>query len=93
MDAFLQFVGTTGLSTSFIGLLLFVYFAVRKQEATVRTDQIETIERLKADIQELDAARDKAIALVDTLRDESFVHQREVSRLTAKLYKLGSDES
>ena len=92
MDAFLQFVGSTGLSTSFIGLLLFLYFTMRKQEAAIRTEQIDTIERLKTDIQELDAARDKAIALVDKLRDESFEHQREVSRLTAKLYKLGSDE-
>lgn len=92
MDAFLQFVGSTGLSTSLIGLLLFIYFTVRKQEAVVRADQIATIERLKVDIQELDAARDKAVALVEQLRDEKFEQQQEVARLTAKLYKLGSDE-
>lgn len=93
MDAFLQFVGSAGLSTSFIGLLLFIYFTVRKQEAVVRADQIDTIGRLKADIQELDAARDKAVALVDKLREENFERQLEVSRLMAKLYKLGSDGS
>lgn len=92
MDAFLQFVGSTGLSTSFIGLILFLYFSLRKQEAAIRAEQIATIERLKQDIQELDAAKDKAIALVDKLRSESSDHQREISRLTAKLYKLGSDE-
>lgn len=93
MDAFLQLVGTAGLPTSFIGLLLFMYFSMRKQEATVRAEQIATIERLRAEIVELDAAKDKAVAIADKLRTDAFEKDLEIARLIGKLYRHGFDGS
>lgn len=93
MEAFLQLVGSAGLPTSFIGLMLFLYFTVRKQEATVRAEQIATIERLRADVVELEAAKDKAEAIAERLRGDMLDKDREIARLVGKLFRLGSDDS
>lgn len=89
MDAFLQLVGSAGLPTSFVGLLMFLYFSVRKQEATVRADQVATIERLKAEIVELDSAKDKAVAIADKLRADVNAKDVEIARLLIRLARLG----
>lgn len=93
MDSFLQLVGSAGIPTSFVGLLLLLYFSVRKQEATVRAEQLATIERLKIDIVELDAAKDKAEALIKQLRTDNAEQHLEIVRLKARLIRLGNDEN
>lgn len=93
MDAFLQLVGSAGIPTSFVGVLLLLYFSVRKQEATVRAEQLATIERLKSDIVELDAAKDKAEALIEQLRTDNAEQHLEIVRLKANLIRLGEDET
>lgn len=91
MDAFLQIIGSAGLPTSFVGLMLFLYFSVRKQEATVRAEQIATIDRLRADIVELDSAKDKAVAVADKLRADVNARDIEIARLLIRLTRLGDD--
>ena len=93
MDALLQLVGTAGFPTSFVGVLLFLFFFMRKQEAEVRAVQIASIERLRADVVELDAAKDKAVAIAEKLRSDVNDKDVEIARLVAKLYSLGSDGS
>lgn len=93
MDAFLQLAGTAGLPTSFVGVLLFLFFYMRKQEAEVRAVQVASIERLRADVVELDAAKDKAVAIAEKLRTDVNDKDVEIARLVAKLYSLGSDGS
>lgn len=92
MDAFLQIIGSAGLPTSFVGLLMFLYFSVRKQEASVRAEQVATIERLRAEIIELDSAKDKAIAIADKLRADVNAKDVEIARLMVRLAKLGDTE-
>lgn len=93
MDAFLQLAGTAGLPTSFVGVLLFLFFYMRKQEAAVRVEQLATIERLRGEIVELDAAKDKAVAIAEKLRADVNEKDVEIARLVAKLYGLGSNGS
>lgn len=92
MDAFLQIIGSAGLPTSFVGLLMFLYFSVRKQEASVRAEQVATIERLRAEIIELDSAKDKAVAIADKLRSDVNAKDVEIARLMVRLAKLGDTE-
>lgn len=92
MDAFLQIIGSAGLPTSFVGLLMFLYFSVRKQEASVRAEQVATIERLRAEIIELDSAKDKAVAIADKLRADVNAKDVEIARLMVRLAKLGDTE-
>lgn len=92
MDAFLQIIGSAGLPTSFVGLMMFLYFSVRKQEASVRAEQVATIERLRAEIIELDSAKDKAIAIADKLRADVNAKDVEIARLMVRLAKLGDTE-
>lgn len=89
MDAFLQIVGSAGLPTSFVGIVMFLYFSVRKQEATVRAEQVATIERLRAEIIELDSAKDKAVAIAEKLRADVNAKDVEIARLLVRLAKLG----
>lgn len=93
MDAFLQLAGTAGLPTSFVGVLLFLFFYMRKQEAAVRVEQLATIARLRGEIVELDAAKDKAVAIAEKLRADVNEKDVEIARLVAKLYGLGSNGS
>lgn len=93
MDAFLQLAGTAGIPTSFIGLMLFLFFYMRKQEAEVRAVQLATIDRLRQEVVELDAAKDKAVAVAEKLRTDVNEKDVEIARLVAKLYGLGSDGS
>ncbi len=93
MDALLQLVGTAGFPTSFVGVLLFLFFYMRKQEAEVRAVQIASIERLRAEVVELDAAKDKAEAISQKLRVDVNEKDVEIARLVAKLYGLGSNGS
>lgn len=92
MEAFLTLVGSAGIPTSFVGVLLLLYFSVRKQEATVRAEQLATIERLRADVVALDAAKDKAEAIIEQLRGEKAEQHLEIVRLRARLIGLGHDE-
>lgn len=92
MDAFLQIIGSAGLPTSFVGLLMFLYFSVRKQEASVRAEQVATIKRLRAEIIELDSAKDKAVAIADKLRADVNAKDVEIARLMVRLAKLGDTE-
>ena len=92
MDAFLQIIGSAGLPTSFVGLLMFLYFSVRKQEASVRAEQVATIERLRAEIIELDSVKDKAVAIADKLRADVNAKDVEIARLMVRLAKLGDTE-
>lgn len=92
MDAFLQIIGSAGLPTSFVGLMMFLYFSVRKQEASVRAEQVATIERLRAEIIELDSAKDKAIAIADKLRADVNAKDVEIARLMVRLAKLDDTE-
>lgn len=89
MDAFLQIVGSAGLPTSFVGIVMFLYFSVRKQEASVRAEQVATIERLRAEIIELDSAKDKAVAIAEKLRADVNAKDVEIARLLVRLAKLG----
>lgn len=93
MDAFLQIVGSAGLPTSFVGIVMFLYFSVRKQEASVRAEQVATIERLRAEIIELDSARDKAVAIAEKLRADVNAKDVEIARLLVRLAKLGDTEN
>lgn len=93
MDAFLQLAGTAGLPTSFVGVLLFLFFYMRKQEAAVRVEQLATITRLRGEVVELDAAKDKAVAIAQKLRADVNEKDVEIARLVAKLYGLGSNGS
>lgn len=93
MEAFLQLVGSSGFPTSFVGLMLFLFFYMRKQEAAVRVEQITTIERLRAEVIELEAAKDKAEAIAERLRGDMSEKDREISRLIGKLFRMGSDDS
>ncbi len=93
MDAFLQLAGTAGLPTSFVGVLLFLFFYMRKQEAAVRVEQLATIARLRGEVVELDAAKDKAVAIAEKLRADVNEKDVEIARLVAKLYGLGSNGS
>lgn len=93
MDAILQVVGTAGIPTSFVGVMLLLFFYMRKQEAEVRAVQIAAIERLRADVVELDAAKDKAVAIAEKLRTDVNEKDVEIARLVAKLYGLGSNGS
>lgn len=96
MDSIFQFLGSAGGPTSFIGIVLFLYFTLRKQEAALRAEQIATIERLKTDIKdlrmdikELSEDKDKQSAIIDDLRKTNGSLIGELARLQAQLIALG----
>lgn len=85
MDSIIGFLGSAGFPTSFVGIVLFLYFTLRKQEASVRAEQIATIERLRTDIKELSVDKDQLSDQVDNLRKQNGEQLQELARLKAKL--------
>lgn len=84
MEAFLQFTsmtGSMGLPSMVIGTILFLYSSLRKQEAVVRTEQLETIERLKND-------RDEVILRNDNLEEENINLKKELSMSHLEITQL-----
>lgn len=94
MEAFLQFAGMSGsmgLPSLVVGTILFLYFSIRKQEAVVRTEQLETIERLKADRLQEEQRSDERDAEIAQLRQELAKVVLENTKLQVKIIKLGGD--
>lgn len=52
MEGLLTLLGPFGAPVSFVGFLLFMYAYLRKQEAQINADLKQTIDRLKADIED-----------------------------------------
>lgn len=103
MEAFLQFAGMAGAPTTLVGFLLFLYFTVRKQEAVVRTEQLELIERQKTENAELrariDDLEDQEIELRREMNDKEAEARKEclqrdliINKLKIKLIQLGWEE-
>jgi len=85
MEAFLQFAGMSGsmgLPSLVVGTVLFLYFSIRKQEAVVRTEQLETIERLKAE-------RDEETVKNDDLSQRNTELILENTKLKTQIIELG----
>lgn len=85
MEAFLQFAGMSssmGLPSLVVGTVLFLYFSIRKQEAVVRTEQLETIERLKAE-------RDEETVKNDDLSQRNTDLILENTKLKTQIIELG----
>ena len=85
MEAFLQFAGMSGsmgLPSLVVGTVLFLYFSIRKQEAVVRTEQLETIERLKAE-------RDEETVKNDDLSQRNTDLTLENTKLKTQIIELG----
>lgn len=91
MDSIFQFLGSAGFPTSFVGVVLFLYFTLRKQEAVVRADQIAHIERLKIDIKELSEDKEKLSDLVDELRKRDGENVQLIAKLQAQIISLGQN--
>lgn len=92
MEAFLQFAGMSGsmgLPSLVVGTILFLYFSIRKQEAVVRTEQLETIERLKADRAEEIKRSDEKDAKIASLEKEVAEGSLRETRLKVKILELG----
>lgn len=89
MENFIDLLSTAGLPTSFVGVCLFIIFTVQKQLAGVRAEQIATIERLKIDVKELSADKDKLSDKVDELRKENGEYLGRIASLQAKLISVG----
>ena len=88
MDDFIQLISSAGLSTSFVGICLFIVFTVQKQLAGVRAEQIATIERQKIEIKELSADKVLLNDKVDELMTTNGEHKTTIVGLKLKITEL-----
>lgn len=92
MEAFLQFAGMSGsmgLPSLIVGTVLFLYFSVRKQEAVVRTEQLETIERLKIERDEEIQRNDSKDEKINSLTKDYSELMLENTKLRRQIIELG----
>lgn len=92
MEAFLQFAGMSGsmgLPSLVVGTVLFLYFSIRKQEAVVRTEQLETIERLKIERDEEIQKNDEKDLRISELEKEKALESLQSTRYKIKILELG----
>lgn len=92
MEAFLQFAGMSGsmgLPSLVVGTILFLYFSIRKQEAVVRTEQLETIERLKVERDEEISKNDEKDQRIADLSKRNSELMLENTKHKVTILKLG----
>lgn len=99
MDRLLDFLGTAGYPSGFVGIVLTLLFFIRKQESGVRSDINGSLQRLTAEkldlkdeIDALNAKLDKAEGTIDDLRtarreaeDREYTQRRRADAAEAKL--------
>lgn len=89
MEDILQLVGSAGYPSGIAGILLFFFFFLRKQEAAIRTEQLETFERLKEDITDYEAREKGHLEIINDLREKESNSVQEQARLKAQLIENG----
>jgi chromosome segregation ATPase len=69
VEKFIDLLGTAGLPSGFVGICLMLLFYVRRQEAGVRSDINGSLQRLTAEVLDLNAEIDLHKETIGTLED------------------------
>jgi predicted nucleic acid-binding Zn-ribbon protein len=69
VEKFIDLLGTAGLPSGFVGICLMLLFYVRRQEAGVRSDINGSLQRLTAEVLDLNEEIDTHKATITTLED------------------------
>lgn len=90
MEGLLTLLGPIGSPVSFIGLILFMYAYLRKQEAQVNADLKQTIDRQKDEIESIGKENSELETKIRALREENagLITQNAVLEATIQITKL-----
>lgn len=90
MEGLLTLLGPLGSPVSFIGLILFMYAYLRKQEAQVNADLKQTIDRQKVEIESLVKENSELEIKLREYREENatLLTENAVHEATIQIIKL-----
>lgn len=90
MEGLLTLLGPLGSPVSFIGLILFMYAYLRKQEAQVNADLKQTIDRQKVEIESLSKENSELETKLRAYREENatLLTENAVHEATIRIIKL-----
>ena len=90
MEGLLTLLGPLGSPVSFIGLILFMYAYLRKQEAQVNADLKQTIDRQKDEIESIGKENSELETKIRAIREENacLITQNAVLEATIQITKL-----
>lgn len=90
MEGLLALLGPLGSPVSFIGLILFMYAYLRKQEAQVNADLKQTIDRQKDEIESIGKENSELETKIRAIREENagLITQNAVLEATIQITKL-----
>lgn len=90
MEGLLTLLGPLGSPVSFIGLMLFMYAYLRKQEAQVKADLMQTIDRQKNEIESLSKENSELETKLKEYREENatLLAENAVQQATIQIIKL-----